>query len=69
VRVSGLESLKSQALKARISHPHTYERKREFVRDWVSSVIGQTFVEDDTLVSQKSQTYDVSAIDDDPFPH
>jgi len=47
-----------RALKAENCHPHTYKRKREFVRDWVSSVVGQTFVEDDTLVSQKSQTFD-----------
>jgi len=47
-----------RALKAENTHPHTYKRKREFVRDWVSSVVGQTFVEDDTLVSQKSQTFD-----------
>jgi hypothetical protein len=58
-----------RALKAENCHPHTYKRKREFVRDWVSSVIGQTFAEDDTLISQKSQSFDVSAIDDDPFPY
>jgi hypothetical protein len=34
----------------------------------VSSVSGQTFVEDDTMILQKNQTYDVSAIDDDRFP-
>jgi hypothetical protein len=53
-----------RALKAEIHQPHTYKRKREFVRDWVSSVIGQTFAEDDTMVSQKGQTIDVSGIDD-----
>jgi hypothetical protein len=53
-----------RALKAEIHQPHTYKRKREFVRDWVSSVIGQTFAEDDTIVSQKGQTIDVSGIDD-----
>jgi hypothetical protein len=58
-----------RALKAENCHPHTYKRKREFVRDWVSSVIGQTFAEDETMVSQKSQTYDVSGIDGDPFPY
>jgi len=58
-----------RALKTENSHPHTYKRKREFVRDWVSSVVGQTFVEDDTLVSQKSQTFDVSTIDDDSFSY
>jgi hypothetical protein len=49
----------------------TYKRKQEFVRDWMSSVVGQTFVEDDTLVSesQKSQTFDVSSIDDDSFSY
>jgi len=47
-----------RALKAEIHQPHTYKRKREFIRDWVSSVIGQTFVEGDTLVSRKSQTFD-----------
>jgi hypothetical protein len=35
---------------------HTYKDKQVFILDWV---IGQTFVEDDTLVPQKSQTYDV----------
>jgi hypothetical protein len=44
------------------------QAQAKFVRDWASSVVGQTFVEDDTMVSQKNQTYDVSAIDDDPFP-
>ena len=57
-----------RALKAELSHPHTYKRKRGFVLDWVSSVAGQTFVEDDTMILQKSQTHDVSAIDDDLFP-
>jgi hypothetical protein len=60
-----------RALKAENCHPHTYKRKQEFVRDWVSSVIGQTFAEDDTMVSvsQKSPRFDVSAIDEDQFPY
>jgi hypothetical protein len=32
--------------KAEISPPNTYKRKREFVRDRVYSVGGQTFIED-----------------------
>jgi hypothetical protein len=56
-------------LEAEKSRPHTYKHKREFVQDWVSSVIGQTFVEDDSVLLRKCLTYDVSgAIDDDPFP-
>jgi hypothetical protein len=35
---------------------HTYQDKEEFVLNWV---FGQTLVEDDSLVSQKSQAYDV----------
>jgi hypothetical protein len=32
------------------------ERKRKLVRNWVSSIIGQTFVEDDDRMSQMDQT-------------
>jgi len=31
------------------------ERKRKLVRNWVSSIIGQTFVEDDDMISQMDE--------------
>jgi hypothetical protein len=65
---TGYQDCGLRALKAEPPHPHTYKRKRGFVLDWVSSVAGQTFVEDDTMILQKNQTYDVSAINDDRFP-
>jgi hypothetical protein len=42
-------------LEDEISQSHTYKDEQEFVLDWLR----QTFVKDDTLVSQKKQTYDV----------
>jgi len=59
---TGYQDYGLRALKAEFCHPHTYKRKRGFVLDWVSSVAGQTFVEDDmddTMILQKSQTHDL----------